>query len=150
MDSSTARWMMVVYLTQDQLEELHQREISLAKLSKDSGRYLGWEDRTFLTNSLRLNGLDPYWPTEMGGGDQAIAVGAFERAIYPMWNGVKKKWMENTAPYSGLTELEMEHAIDWKLWKSTVKPNRAAVTADSAEQARRKSSAVKKMGEVFS
>lgn len=148
MDSNTARWMMVVCLTKDQLGELHDREISREKLSKESGIYLGWEDRTFLTSCLRLNGLEPYWPVEMGGSDQTTSIADFEREIFPIWSGAKKQYIEGTSDLR--KDLDLEHAIDWKLWRSTIKPNRLAVTADSAEQARRKASAVNKMGKVFS
>ena len=150
MAANLSRWMQIVYLEPQELDELHRREKLWGTRWKPSGspQYAmkgraTWMDLDWIKTSIDRVFPNGYYPKEMLPGEQASSMEAFARAIFPLWKRIEeldfkaeaKLSREEVSTTKILMEVTTTHKQDRAIYDSGHKPTRIVIPADHYKKA---------------
>ena len=150
MDQHLSRWAQIVYLTPEELDSLHHREVLLGTRSGPSNYPLyvqmgagTWMDMNRIKTAMTRIFPSGYYPKEMLPGEQEASMDTFSKAIYPLWKRIKeldnkaeaKLSNEEVSALKVLMEVTTTHKQDRAIYDSGHKPTRIVIPADFRKKA---------------
>jgi hypothetical protein len=122
MDRNEARWAEIVFWPEEDLRQLHRREMLREEKSKSliSERKMpieNWDIKFIAQMRERLN-LVPYWDRMIPESDRQTRMEKFLHKIYPAWKSIIGN---ESNDFGSMADL---HRADWAIFKSDVRPNR--------------------------